>query len=374
MFSLFHKSSEKSSSEKGLSNVLEYTQKSSRDISQLADNNRMAANNLMAYGSHMGDDLTDVTHKLGQLLTTWSNILMEFSDAVHQYQDTLKSISLKEEALQPSREQKRKLNESIERLQGSYASMDKMNALKTQLRELEAFTEPDEVEMTNFKRIATREGLYLLLNGMHAMASKTDIISTFGKYIVDELDVAPIQPGQVRPPYEAMNKTKRIQEDAIRAIEAWHPDKTKVRRTLTSHHGHNPLVVKELPPLPVDPEENRQYSFYKPDEEAVDQQERTEQEEEEQEKKQVQEDHAHSHPMTPAGLSSVYPHHAYQPPFNQHNLYQFYQHYLPPRSYEDMSMAFSPGAVFRGIEEQEQEKHDAGGFVLPSDNPNNKFK
>ncbi|KAI8334464.1 Eisosome component PIL1-domain-containing protein [Blakeslea trispora] len=426
MFNLFHKSSDKSVSEKGLLGVIEYTGKSSRNVAHLADNNRISANNLMAYGSHIGDDLTDVTHKLGQLLMEWSHVLMEFSGTMDQYRDTLKSISIKEQALQPSRDQKRKLQESIERLQSSYSSLDKVNALKEQLKELEEFTEADEVEMANFKRIATREGLYLLLNGVHAMASKSDIVSTFGKYIVDELDVAPIEPYQTRPEYQGAEKTKRVQEDALRAIENWTPDQTKLRRTLTSHHGKNPLLVKRVPSVaPVPPPkdiqgeeesidipdrigslENPEHSYYKPDEmeqpveepeelpeEAVDQEEKKDQENEDSQYQPPPEPPIHypsvllspaANPtLSSAGASpmttnnALHPPHPYyyqhQPAFNQQNLYQFYQHYLPPRSYEEMSSTLSP--VFRGsnlAEDQLQSNRhsDAGGFVLPSDNPN----
>lgn len=334
---------------------------------------------------------------------------MEFQDAVDQYRDTLKSISVKESSLQPSRDQKRKLREQIERLQSSLSSMDKVNNLKEQLAQLEEFTAPDEAEMSNFKRIATREGLYLLLNGMHAMSSKSDIISTFGKYIVDELDVDPVKVGEERRPYLGAEKTKRIQEDAQRAIEQWNPDKTKVRRTLTAHHGHNPLIVKQLPPVPpkdveaVSPtpsatastkseasknsaeeasvpprvvsleEQNKQYSFYKPDEVVED---------EDEPRPSASTSTSTATTNTPhggGGFSSVYLHHSspfqsQQQPFqqqqqqlNQQNLYQFYQHYLPPRPYDEMKSIFSPGAVFKG---EETKKHDAGGFVLPSTNPN----
>lgn len=338
---------------------------------------------------------------------------MEFQDSVDQYRETLKSISVKESSLQPGRDQKRKIKDQIERLQNSYSSMDKLNNLKEQLAQLEEFTAPDEAEMNNFKRIATREGLYLLLNGMHAMASKSDIISTFGKYIVDELDVEPVKVGEERRPYEKAEKTKRIQDDAERAIEQWNPDKAKVRRTLTAHHGHNPLIVKQLPPVPpkdndvVSPvpsatastkseasknseekdneeeeeevdvphrtvsleEQNKQYSFYKPDE-IVDDQE---------EPRPSASTSTTTSTTHGGGFSNVYLHHSspfqqhqqqfqqQQQQLNQQNLYQFYQHYLPPRPYDEMKSIFSPGAVFRG---EETKKHDAGGFVLPSTNPN----
>lgn len=300
----------------------------------------------------------------------WSNIMMEFSDSMDQYRDTLKSISIKQSTLQPGRDQKRKIKEKIDQLQGSLSSMDKVANLEQQLEQLEEFTNADEVEMNNFKRMATREALYILLNGMHAMASKTDIISTFGKYIVDELNVDSIQPGQERPVYQGEEKTKRVLEDAKKAIDEWNPDKTKIRRTLTSHHGHNPLIIKQLPPVPPEElspstsetlvlpprnvsleEKNKQYSFYKPDE---------------QDDKPNVKPPLTSH-LTPGGgpFSNMYLNN--HQPLNQQNLYQFYQHYLPPKTYEEMTHSFSSGAVFRG---EQTLKHDAGGFVLPSTNPN----
>lgn len=390
----FHKP-EKSLSEKGLSGTLYYANKSSRDVAQLADDNRVAANNLMSYGSMLGDDLTDVTSKLGNMMLQWSNIMIEFSDAIDQYRETLKSVALKEAALQPARDQKRKIKEKIEQLGGSLQSLDKIEILNEQLKQLEEETEPAEVEMKNFKRMATREALYIFLNGMHAMASKTDIISTFGKYIADELNVNPVKPGEERPLYQGAEKTKRITEDAQKALSDWNPDKTKIRRTLTSHHGHNPLIIKQLPSLPkssstktndsnssaVTPspststnsvksdvvipprnasleEQHKQYSFYKPDDVVAP---ATESEEEA----------AQSSPPPPpptGGFSGMYLNNHYQQPsLNHQNLYQFYQHYLPPKSYEEMTKTFSPGAVFRS---DETKKHDAGGFVLPSTNPN----
>lgn len=59
MFSAFsfHKS-DKPLSEKGLEGVLQYSAKSSRHVAQLADDNRVSANNLMTYGAMLGDDLT----------------------------------------------------------------------------------------------------------------------------------------------------------------------------------------------------------------------------------------------------------------------------------------------------------------------------
>ncbi|OAD80059.1 hypothetical protein PHYBLDRAFT_14458, partial [Phycomyces blakesleeanus NRRL 1555(-)] len=161
---------------------------------------------------------------------------MCYTGNCEQYRETIKSIGERDSLLTETRDKKRRLEESITKLQdNSPESVDKIADLKKQLSDLVASTEPDEVEMSNFKRVAAREALYLLLNGMHELASKTDIISSFGKYIVDELDVTPITPGQERSTYQGTNKTARIVKDATNAITNWKPDKAKVRRTLTSH-------------------------------------------------------------------------------------------------------------------------------------------
>ena len=120
-----------------------------------------------------------------------------------QYHATMKSIADKEATLLGGREKRQRLQETIRKHEENHpGQVDKLMELKEQLAELERINEPAEVNASNFQRIATREAMYLLLNGMHELASKMDIIASFGKYVVDELDVTPVQPGEERPPYQ----------------------------------------------------------------------------------------------------------------------------------------------------------------------------
>lgn len=120
-----------------------------------------------------------------------------------QYHATMKSIADKEATVLGGREKRQRLQEAIRKHEENHpGQVDKLMELKEQLVELERTNEPAEVNASNFQRIATREAMYLLLNGMHELASKMDIIASFGKYIVDELDVTPVQPGEARPPYK----------------------------------------------------------------------------------------------------------------------------------------------------------------------------
>ncbi|KAI8077421.1 Eisosome component PIL1-domain-containing protein [Thamnidium elegans] len=405
----FHKS-DKPLTEKGLAGVLHYAGKSSRDIAQFAEDNRVSANSLMAFGALLGDDFNDVTNKLGNMLHQWSNIMMEFSDSIDQYRDMLKIISLKEASLLPSREQKRRIREKIDQLQGSLVAMDKISNLQDQLEQLETVTESDEIEMDNFRRTTTSKALYTFLDGMSAMAGKTNIISTFGKNLVDELHIVPLKPGLERPVYQSEEKTKHVVEYVQKSIYEWNQQTPELNQKV--YHGHN---SKQLPPVPIKSvsatssttpspttstnnksdkavfpprhvsleEQHKQYSFYKPD--------------------QVDDDDNEPSSITTTTTNNnnnSSPDPSYQPHLTQstnstttttttkaplqnneggfsniylntHHQHQQQQQYLPNREYEELASSFNSDAVFRGSDDRRKsQRNDAGGFVLPSANPN----
>lgn len=385
---------------------------------------------------------------------------MEFSDSIDQYRENMKIISLKEASLQPGRDQKRKLREKIDQLQGSLSALDKIAALEDQLSHLEHLTELDEIEMENFKRMTTRKGLYTLLEGMNAMAGKTNIISTFGKNIVDELYVTPLKLGEDRPIYQAEERTKGVLEYVIKSVEDWHPK--------VNNHRHQAIHSKDLPPVPIsstasssnDPvvlpprhvsleEQHKQYTFYKPDEVVLEDQLDLSPPIPTQSNRPTStpppfptQSTSTGIPTRPISTPPSFPTQSTSttttppiprptqststgttrptsaprpiqssstntttsnnyrrpttspspPPLNQYqpgfsNFYlntqqQNYPNYLPNKEYEELASSYHSGAVFRGGCDEEEDddddktttkrnsKHDAGGFVLPSTNPN----
>ncbi|KAI9008802.1 Eisosome component PIL1-domain-containing protein [Phycomyces nitens] len=441
-FKPFYHLTRSSQEDRSLPDLLNSEKKVISLLGQLADERRVANANLIRYGNPLGDDLADVTKQLGNLLDTWSTNLTEFAGNCEQYRETIKSIGERDSMLTEVREKKKRLAENIAKLQdNSPDSVDKIADLKKQLADLVAATEEDEVEISNFKRVAARESLYLLLNGMHELAGKTDIISSFGKYIVDELDVTPIKTGQERPPYKGIEKTARIVKDATHAITNWKPDKAKVRRTLTSHHGRNPLITtrisslsqeKDLPPVPsaegVSAEEAAENSAECLTEsevalDAIDVSDNSdslpEADEESAEKpkdtppsrkllqikpqsirkpddpnpsqypdpyprtngaSQVPElainDGSSNVPLIPSLPPSGFSHVYLGLPDHQ-KLYQFYQQYTPPKTYEEMAQSLGTHAIFNPSHRNSHPgspnlgpRADPGGFVRPTSNPN----
>ncbi|KAI8137720.1 Eisosome component PIL1-domain-containing protein [Fennellomyces sp. T-0311] len=395
--------------DKNLLLFLESEKKAASQWARMSEDRRVSANHLKMFGQPLGDDLTDVTSKMGELLIMWATVMTEFSTSYEQYCATMKSIADKEATLISGREKKSRLEEAIEKHAENHpGAVDKLMEMKEQLAKVERKTLPAETDMSNYQRMATREAMYLLLNGMDEMASKLDIISTFGKYIIDELNVTPIEPGDTRPPYEGTERTTTVIKDAKRAVDYWKPDSAKVRRTLTSHHGHNPLV-KKLPPAPRSrpmqeeeepsvkdkeqlddgssdggvpeieekPDEDDNASFYsisnspdKPNEPTIHKPDEPSQSSRYLHVRNVSNGSnpggfyppmspsPNSPPIGPGGFSSIY--------LDQQNLYQFYEHYPVPQPYEQMAHQHyrpSPNvSPFLG-------PVGPGGFVLPSANP-----
>lgn len=344
------------------------------------------------------------------MLHQWSNIMMEFSDSIDQYRDMLKIISLKEASLLPSRDQKRRVREKMDQLQGSLAAMDKISNLQEQLEQLEAVTESDEIEMDNFRRATTSKALYMFLDGMSAMAGKTNIISTFGKNVVDELHVVPLKVGMERPVYQAEEKTKLVVEYVQKSVYEWDqqtpelnqriynkqlppvPIKSVSASSSTAAKTPSPVPIKSVstgstttapsPPPPTNKsgkvvfpprhvsleEQHKQYSFYKPDQVDDDDDEPTTTTPPPPDQPHLIQSTSSTTTKAPlqnneGGFSNMY--------LNTHH--QQRHQYRPNREYEELASSFNSGAVFRGSDNDRNKKsqrHDAGGFVLPSTNPN----
>ncbi|KAI9494036.1 Eisosome component PIL1-domain-containing protein [Zychaea mexicana] len=408
--------------DKNLLMFLEAEKTAAKQWARMSEERRISANHLKMFGQPLGDDLTDVTSKLGELLILFSSTMTEFSSSYDQYCDTMKTMADKESTLLSDREKRARLIEAIERHEQEHpGGVDKLMQLKEQLAKVESKTLPAETGLGNYQRIAMREAMYLLLNGMDEMASKMDMIASFGKYIVDELDVTPIEPGQGRPEYSGSERTATVVKDVKRAVDFWKPDGAKLRRTLTSQHGHNPLV-KKLPPAPPVPTTLTDDELPTREEKEKDDAEKTQENDEQlenEEEKADEDDNASFYSMSntatptdkpeeashkpdepspssrylhvrntstesnpggfyppqsprpavgPGGFSSVYLD-------QQQNLYQFYQHYAPPQPYEDMARHHYRPSPFASPYMGPQQggaggSHlGPGGFVLPSSNP-----
>ncbi|KAG0164471.1 hypothetical protein DFQ28_010273 [Apophysomyces sp. BC1034] len=392
-FNPFHLGSSKYAhlEDKNLNDLLDAEKKVATMWGQIAEERRVSANHMMRYGRPQGHDISIGSYD--------------------QYQSTMKSIAERESTLFASREKKRRLMESIAKWEENHpGAVDKLMELKGQLTELEKDTEMDEVEMSNFKRVATREALYLLLNGMHEMASKTDIIASFGKYIVDELDVTPVKVSEERAEYKGASQTTRIVDDVTRAMDNWKPDRAKVRRTLTAHHGRNPLISrskrgaavnKKLPPAPSSNDDNVDTDITADtaatefpenagaasepslstelDSDQIDDEDKPSSSSGIHKPDEVDPDPVHHLPSGP--YAGIFPtplpapggfSHIYLGLPDHQKLYQFYQQYTPPKPYDEMAKLLTPQAVFQPSPQRSpnlRARVDPGGFFLPNVQP-----
>lgn len=101
-------------------------------------------------------------------------------------------------------------------------------------RELSALEQECRVlewDLSNYKRFAMREALYVRFNSITEYAEKLSMLAGFGKYLVDQIPGEPIHIGQPRNAYNGAETTNIILEDAFSAIDSWRPSEREQRPT-----------------------------------------------------------------------------------------------------------------------------------------------
>ncbi|KAI8983568.1 hypothetical protein BDB01DRAFT_791272 [Pilobolus umbonatus] len=207
-----------------LAGLLYFSDKVRHGLSQVADDNKEVAAKLMMYGSSLGEDMTDVTSKLGSLFIQWSNILLEYAACVNQFNETLKPITLRDEKILSGEYQAMMIRNTIDRLQNlpERTLLIERNIAKygSLLDTVQKATDIERKENQEFTRRSMHLGLTSLMNGMHTMAGKTDVIPTYGTDIVDEIN-RDFTKYDSCTPYISKDKTQKIYDDATHAISIW---------------------------------------------------------------------------------------------------------------------------------------------------------
>ncbi|KAI7867878.1 Eisosome component PIL1-domain-containing protein [Spinellus fusiger] len=179
-----------------------------------------------------GVDLEDIIKKLVQLLEKQVELEQEYAAKYRQYRHAIKSIREKEDQLSEMREKKRTLQARISNLTLSNPKSPKLKEFQRELTLLQRDTHTIEMEMGDFKRFALREAFYLRFNAMNEFSEKTAILSGFGKYLVDLIDIEPTPQGQPhRTTYTKGTEATTIIEDAMAALDSWSPAEGEERPT-----------------------------------------------------------------------------------------------------------------------------------------------
>jgi len=182
------------------------------------------ASQLSDWGESTNDDsISDVSDKIGVILSEIGEQEDLFAQNLEDYRAILKQIRNIEASVQPSRDQKTKISDEIQRLKYKEPSSPKLVTLEQELVRAEAQNLVAEAQLTNITRQKVKEAYDIHFAATIERAEKQIILAKFGRRIVNLLDDTPVVPGDVRQPFANANEARQILSDAEQELQRWEP-------------------------------------------------------------------------------------------------------------------------------------------------------
>lgn len=206
-----------------------------RSLEVVSNERRAAARQLSLWGAENGDDVSDVTDKLGVLIYELGELQDQFIDKYDQYRVTLKSVRNIEASVQPSRDRKEKITNEIAHLKYKDPQSPKIPVLEQELVRAEAESLVAEAQLSNITREKLKAAFNYQFDSIRELAEKFALIAGYGKALLELLDDSPLTPGEGRPAYDGYEASRQIIMDAEIALESWTLEIAAVKPTLSFH-------------------------------------------------------------------------------------------------------------------------------------------
>ncbi|BFZ57702.1 hypothetical protein PYCC9005_004755 [Savitreella phatthalungensis] len=182
------------------------------------------AQQLSEWGANAEDDhLSDISDKLGVLITELAEVEENFASEIEESRVTLKQIRNTEASVQPSRDNRQKLIDQIHALKGKEPQSPKLVELEQHLVRAEAESLVAEAQLTNIQRHALKETYLLHFAAVIERSEKSLILADHGRRILELLDDTPVVPGDQPAEYRNEAAAKQVLLDAESDLQAWQP-------------------------------------------------------------------------------------------------------------------------------------------------------
>jgi len=188
------------------------------------------ASQLSDWGEATGDDtVSDVSDKIGVILSEIGEQEDLYAQNLEDYRSILKQIRNTESSVQPSRDQKVKISDEIQKLKYKEPSSPKLVVLEQELVRAEAQNLVAEAQLTNITRQKLKEAYDLNFAATIERAEKQIILAKYGRRLVNLVDDTPVVPGDVRQPFANSVQARNILTDAEAELQSWQPDLEEIQ-------------------------------------------------------------------------------------------------------------------------------------------------
>jgi len=210
------------------------------------------ATQLSEWGEQSGDDtVSDISDKLGVLLSEIGTQDILHAQALEDYRAILKAIRNTEASVQPSRDHKARVQEEIAKLKYKDPQSSRIVLLEQELVRAEAENLVAEAQLSNITRSKLKEAYALHFAVVIERAEKQAILAKHGRRMLNLLDDTPIVPGDIAPAYdsEKEKQARQILKEAEDGIREWREELEEV----LSNVAHPAFLGKAGLPVPVPP-------------------------------------------------------------------------------------------------------------------------
>ncbi|CCT62436.1 related to meiotic expression up-regulated protein 14 [Fusarium fujikuroi] len=183
------------------------------------------ATQLSEWGEHTGDDsISDISDKVGVILSEMGEQEDAYAHALDDSRAELKAIRNTEKSVQPSRENKDKIADEIQKLKLKEPGSTRLPVLEQELVRAEAENLVAEAQLTNTTRQKLKDAYVAEFAATIERAEKQIILAKHGRRLLELLDVSPVVPGDTRVPYQHSSQARQILNDAEDDLRDWRPE------------------------------------------------------------------------------------------------------------------------------------------------------
>ncbi|KAF3016199.1 hypothetical protein E8E14_011093 [Neopestalotiopsis sp. 37M] len=185
------------------------------------------ANQLSEWGEQTQDEaVSDISDKVGVVLSELGVQEDNYAQNLEESRGVLKAIRNTEKSVQPSRDNKAKIADEIQKLKMKEPQSTRLVVLEQELVRAEAENLVAEAQLSNITRQKIKQAYDIEFAAVIERAERQIILAKHGRRLLSLLDDSPMTPGDAQREYKSGSEARQILNDAEDDLRNWepHPD------------------------------------------------------------------------------------------------------------------------------------------------------
>ncbi|KAL5334234.1 Eisosome component PIL1-domain-containing protein [Aspergillus crustosus] len=203
---------------------------------------------LSEWGETTEDDaISDISDKMGVLMAEMGEQEDTFAQNLEEYRTVLKHIRDTESSVQPTRDQRAKIADDIQKIKLKEPNSHKIETMEQELVRAEAQNLVAEAQLTNVTRQRFKEAYGAHLAAVIERGEKQVLLARHARRLLNCLDDTSVIPGDEPKEYQHSDEAKQIIEEAERELHAWENNMEPIESKADAEPSGVPRLSSEAP-------------------------------------------------------------------------------------------------------------------------------